>query len=197
MKALIQIHHKALSLDHPDQLQAQAVARTLALKNPTLTDYDNAYSRFVGGLGSDFPFPDVTTYHGWSSCHNALKDIEVPYISINAADDPIVHRVPVDGGDDNPYVVMTLTSQGSHLAWYQNATEKWITRPILEWLQTFGEHVLPDPARCGIPLHVDDDGYVREVGNHNLGCKECEGGGVVEGNIDWLEVYMKTGTLPY
>lgn len=196
MRALIQIHHKALSLDPPDQPLPQAVARTLALKHPTLTDYDSAYSRFVGGEGPGFPFPDVNAYYNWASSHDVIKDIKVPFLTINAADDPIVQHVPVDGGD-NPFVVTVLTSQGSHLAWYESADEKWTTRPVMEWLQTFGEYVVDNSRKLRSVLYVDEKGYVREEGKDELGCRECDGGGTIEGNVDWLQMFIKTGTLVY
>jgi predicted alpha/beta-fold hydrolase len=43
----------------------------------------------------------------------------VPLLAINAKDDPIVHKNPLDCGL-NPYVALAITKQGGHLGWFKD-----------------------------------------------------------------------------
>ena len=57
--------------------------------------------------------------------------------------------------------------------------ERWIRKPVVEWIRAVGEDMVVDTGR-GRPLH-EVDGFLKEVGRDDIGCKEVEGGGHVVG----------------
>jgi predicted alpha/beta-fold hydrolase len=180
---LVARHAKSFAED-PEHRVAQAALLTLALKAPTLETFDDTFTRVAGGAAPVFPFATADDYYRWASSHNVVKDIRVPYLAINAADDPVVRHVPMDGGG-NGLVVMELTTGGGHLGWFQASSEhgdRWTTKPVLEWFKLVGEDLVHETTRRGSPLYVDKHGYIKEEGNPLLGCKEVDGGGVTNRN---------------
>jgi len=59
-----------------------------------LKDVDQAMTRFIGASSPPFPFESADAYYVWASSHHELPKIRVPFLPINAADDPIVGFVP-------------------------------------------------------------------------------------------------------
>ncbi|KAF9464677.1 AB-hydrolase YheT [Collybia nuda] len=179
---LLKRHLHALQAD-PEHRVAKAIPLTLELKNPTLEKFDDTFTRVAGGSAPIFPFATAHDYYRYSSSHYVVKDIKVPFLAINAADDPVVRNVPMDGGG-NGLVVMELTNSGGHLGWFQAGAgfvDRWTTKPVLEWLELVGEYLVPEMGNPA-PLFVDDNGYIKESGRLQLGCKEIEGGGIINGN---------------
>jgi predicted alpha/beta-fold hydrolase len=171
MQNVIKRHAGALSKD-PDTLMTKRVTAILAMKYPRGDEVDHIMMRFVGGTFP--PFESAEAYYVCASSHKVLGDIRVPFLCINSADDPIVRTVPEDGAG-NGYVVMSLTSGGGHLGWFEASdrlgeARSWIKKPVLEWLRTFGEDVVHEGQR-GRPLH-EVDGFLKEVGRDNIGCRE-------------------------
>ncbi|KAJ6531850.1 AB-hydrolase YheT [Mycena capillaripes] len=180
--ALIRHHYKPLALDKPDHPVAAAVHRFLAVKNPTIADFDDTFTRFVGGESPTFPFPSVLSYYSWASSGHFVQDIEVPFLAINASDDPVIRYVPFDDGG-NKFVITALTHKGGHLGWFETSRKRWTTRPVLEWLQLVGRDIVHDErGRDCLSLYMDDAGYVRALGNDKLGCKAVGNGGLINGN---------------
>jgi hypothetical protein len=98
-------------------------------------------------------------------------------------------------GDGNGLVVMKLTTGGGHLGWFQaglDLGDRWTTQPVLEWFKLVGEDLVHDLASRGLPLYVDDNGFLKQEGSLLLGCKEVDGGGVTDGKGD-LDVGMLQG----
>lgn len=175
---------------HIDRLRetpetAQALYSTLALKYPTLREFDDTFTRNVGDTSAPFPFPTVGEYYLWGSSDYVVKDIKVPFLSINSRDDPVVIHSPMNG-DGNPYVIMGLTKHGGHLGWFQGGkkkTERWITKPVIEWLQLMGEEVVHGKLKVAA-VRQDESGYLKEEGKDHLGCKELEGDEkLIDGNV--------------
>lgn len=181
---LVKRHQNAL-VAKPSGRILEAMAAVLALKNPTLRDFDHHFSRIASGPPPSFPYASAEAYYDGQSSHHAVKDVHVPFLSINAADDPIVQSVPMDGGG-NGFVVMALTPGGGHLGWFQSGVlwreiNRWTTQPVLEWMRMAGEMVVGDTCICR-PLQIDTDGWIKEQGIDYLGCKLVEGGGTIDGN---------------
>jgi len=181
LQNVLKRHHKALTLD-PEHFVGQAAAKAVALKNPTLEEFDDSFTRIAGGPSPVFPFPSSKEYYRSMSSHHILKDVRVPFLAISAADDPIIRHVPVDGGG-NPFVVMALTSGGGHLGWFQaggkDYVDRWTTRPVLEWLRLMGDDAVHNPR--GRKVFVDEEGWLREEGQPHLGCLELFEEGVIDG----------------
>ena len=185
LRKLVKKHFKALIQD-PEHMVAKAANAVLSLDSPTLQEFDDTFTKIAGGPAPHFPFPDVNAYYKWGSSHNMVQHIKVPFLAINAGDDPVVTSAPMDGGG-NGLVVMELTKGGGHMGWFQASpgkVDRWTTKPVLEWLKLFGRDVVHDPKPRGRPLFVGEDGFLREEGVDNLGCKEIEGGGLLNGNVD-------------
>ncbi|KAK0459701.1 Alpha/Beta hydrolase protein [Desarmillaria tabescens] len=182
---LVKRHQTAL-LAKPNDRILEAMAAVLALKNPTLRDFDHAFSRIASGPPPSFPYVSAEAYYDGQSSHHAVKDIHIPFLSINSADDPIVRSVPMDGGG-NGFVMMALTPGGGHLGWFQSGASwqelnRWTTQPVLEWMRMAGEMVVGDICKSR-PLQVDADGWIKEQGVNHLGCKVAESGGTIDGNV--------------
>ncbi|KAF9480145.1 AB-hydrolase YheT [Pholiota conissans] len=179
---LLKRHLHVISQD-PDHYVAQAAENALKLKNPTLEDFDQAFTRVGGGPPPNFPFPDSEAYYIWGSSHKIVSKITVPFLAINAADDPVVRHVPMDG-EGNGLVVMELTTGGGHLGWFQQGpgyVDRWTTKPVLEWLKLVGDDVAYDPKPKGLPTYTDKDGFLREEGRPEIGVKVVEEG-VIDAN---------------
>jgi len=176
-------HLNALIAD-PNHHVAKAANEALKLKNPTLEKFDDTFTRIAGGPSPHFPFEDADAYYVWGSSHKVVGQIKVPFLAINSADDPVVRHVPMDGAG-NGLVAMELTKGGGHLGWFQAGpgyVDRWTTKPVLEWLKLVGKDLVHDPKPKGLPLFVDEDGFLRERGREVYGCKVIEGGGLIDGN---------------
>ncbi len=115
-----------------------------------------------------------------------LPDVRVPLLALNAADDPIVQKVPDDV--DNPSVVLAVTPGGGHLGWFETGKDgpgsvsRWITKPVIEWLRLVGEDLVLE--RKTKEVYVSEDGFFKESGRDDIGCKVIDGGGLVEDTAD-------------
>ncbi|KAJ7582736.1 Alpha/Beta hydrolase protein [Mycena floridula] len=182
--ALVKRNIVPLTAD-PEHRTAKAVPFAMSLKNPTLRDFDHAFTRWAGGAPPIFPFESAEKYYEWASSHYVVKDITVPFLAINAADDPVVRYAPMDGAG-NGLVVMVRTAGGGHLGWFQDdgtRLGRWTTKPVLEWLQLVGRDLVQDDnSTKPRPLYVDEEGFLTEVGREQLGCKVIDGGGLIDGN---------------
>ena len=163
-----------------DERIAEALLKGLALKSPTLEDFDDTFTRVAGGSSPPFPFASATDYHNWASSHKVLGDIRIPFLAINAADDPVVRDVPMDAAG-NGWVTLALTCGGGHLGWFEPAptggVQRSIKKPVLEWLKVTGEQIVYGGERG--PELYELDGFLKERGRDHLGIKEIDGGGLV------------------
>ncbi|KAG6835449.1 hypothetical protein H0H93_001371 [Arthromyces matolae] len=186
-QSLLRRHEKELQADL-EHIATRVVPSTLALLNPTLEQVDDIFTRVAGGPAPTFPFSTVDEYYRWGSSHNVVQKIGVPFLAINADDDPIVSHVPMDDGG-NGLIVMGLTRSGGHLGWFQagldgsgSFVDRWSTKPVLEWLKLTGEDIVHSTATPSRRLYVDEEGWLREEGTYMLGCKMIAEGGVFNGN---------------
>ncbi|OJA21619.1 hypothetical protein AZE42_01663 [Rhizopogon vesiculosus] len=175
--------HVATFAKDPDHDVAKAAAVTIGLAKPTITMFDEHFTRIGGGSSPPWPFASANDYYEYASSHNVLSRVRIPLLAINAADDPVVQDVPMDAGG-NGWVVMALTPYGGHLGWFESdegwgRVRRWITRPVLEWLRATGTDLIR-PAPHWRPLH-EDGGFLKEVGIDRLGCKELDGSSIIVG----------------
>ncbi|KAI0709091.1 AB-hydrolase YheT [Earliella scabrosa] len=182
LQNLVARHRDALAR-FPDSPLWKAVETSLPDKNMALADFDNTITRLAGGSSPPFPFATARDYYTAASSHTLLGDIRVPFLAVSAADDPIASSVPI-GVTDNGWVILAVTKGGGHLGWFEagqrfGTLERWIRKPVVEWIRAVGEDMVVDTGR-GRPLH-EVDGFLKEVGRDDIGCKEVEGGGHVVG----------------
>lgn len=169
LQQMIRLNKDGLTADsaHP---MATVVPKVLALKNPTLDLVDFTFTSKVGAPYAPFPFPTAQDYYRWGSSHHFLPKIGVPCLAINAVDDPVVRDVPIASG--NGWAVMVLTRFGGHLGWWSNKRNRWIAKPVLEWMQATGVGMV-HPERAARRI-LEVEGWLREEGNDVLGCKVVE-----------------------
>ncbi|PCH38245.1 AB-hydrolase YheT [Wolfiporia cocos MD-104 SS10] len=167
----------------PDHPLTKAVPGVMAAKSLTLSKFDNTITCIGGGSSPPFPFPTCWDYYAWASSHEMLAKVRVPFLALNAEDDPIVQVLPVEAGG-NPYVAFAVTEKGGHLGWFEAGksigdVRRWVSKPVVEWLKAVGEGLAAQDRQIQ-PTHVVD-GFLKEVGRDDIGCKEVEGGGHVIG----------------
>jgi len=186
-------HHSKVFLEHPDPDHPICVAarKVMTLKSPTLDEFDNTFTCIGGGPPPHFPFPNAKLYYKWGSSHKIISQITVPFLALNADDDPIVQFVPMDGCD-NGQVAIGLTKGGGHLGWFQAGAgfvDRWTTKPILEWLKVMGKDVVHDENSFKRPeTFVDENGFLRERGREHLGCKVIDEGELVDETSGYSDV---------
>ncbi|KAM5538983.1 hypothetical protein V8D89_007206 [Ganoderma adspersum] len=182
LQNLVARHKDALS-KFPESMLWRSFQAHLPKKDMTLMQFDDAITRLAGGPSPPFPFASARHYYVAGASHNVLDDIRVPFLAISAADDPIASSIPI-GETDNPLVAIVVTNGGGHLGWFEagktfGTLERWIRKPVLEWIRAISEHLVVE-GDLGKPLH-EVDGFLKEVGRDDIGCKEVEGGGHVVG----------------
>lgn len=108
------------------------------IANPNLTiyEFDTLITSKCGG------FTSTEQYYRSQSPKNFVGNIRVPFLSINALDDPIAtsRGIPLDVVQKNPNIVFALTRHGGHLGWFAGpfsfiTKKRWVVRPIIEWLK--------------------------------------------------------------
>jgi len=176
-------HVESLS-KFPEAPMTAAVPTVVAMHRPLLTEFDQAMTRLCGGSSPPFPFPSARDYYVWASSHDLLPKIRVPLLAINAADDPLVPRLPVDTDRYalSPWVAFSVTEEGGHLGWFEQTShfgvKRWISKPVTEWMRLMGD-VMMDTRRMK-PLR-QIDGFMKEEGRDDIGYQRVEGGGHVVG----------------
>ncbi|KAH9944761.1 AB-hydrolase YheT [Amylocystis lapponica] len=174
--------HAHIASAFPAHPFSAALPRALAMRSPVLEDFDNAVTRIGGGPSPPFPFATARKYYVWASSDRKLRDVRVPLLALNAADDPIVQVVPVDAG--NGWVVIGVTKGGGHLGWFEaggRRVKRWMSRPVVEWIRAVAEDLVVEGLEGRVkPLH-EVDGFLKEEGRDDIGCKVADGGGHVVG----------------
>lgn len=169
---ILKKHTTPLTRD-PNLAIAEAATRACALSWPTVETFDQVFTRIGGGSSPPWPFASAFEYYEHASSHRVLGSIRIPFLSINAIDDPVVQEVPMDT-KENDWVVTILTPNGGHLGWFESddgwgQVRRWVCTPVIEWLRATGEDICRD--RRNIKKLQEVDGLLTEVGSERLGCK--------------------------
>lgn len=103
-----------------------------------ISDFDNEYT------APFFGFDTGKDYYRTASSVNLLMNIRTPTVIVNSLDDPIVGKgcIPYLEAYKNPYVILTTTSLGGHLGWFQPGTDnRWSSKAIAQFFKVFDEKV--------------------------------------------------------
>lgn len=164
----------------------------LGLKKPTLLEIDTNLTRVFGGSNPPFPFKTVDDYLEWSQSFQALRTIRVPFLALNAEDDPVVGYNPTSEAQHSSTCALAITRRGGHLGWFHDAVnpfsstppDRWVRIPVLEFLRAAAEDYIPDPG-LGPPSRdeaiVERDGWVLARGRDNVGYKIVGEGELIYG----------------
>lgn len=94
--------------------------------------------------GPMFQYKDATDYYTDASPKNRILGIRTPFISINAADDPIVGGtcIPEDLIESNPFTMILKTNIGGHLGYFKDIYgQRWYSRPVTKFFKSFHENI--------------------------------------------------------
>jgi len=179
----------------PDNNPLSALLPELyGMKSPTIYEVDNVLTRRVGGSPPDFPFPSMTEFYGWASCHNVLGNVRVPLLNINARDDPIVGHFPYDVGN-SAYTALAMTPGGGHMGWFESdgsntmwGVRIWYIQSVMEWLRAVGEDLVEPEEPTFLPIEVAN-GWTREAGLDHLGCMVVPDVEVKEDRLDASDLH--------
>jgi len=155
------------------------IEHILKMRAPTLKDFDHHVTCYMGGRGAQFPIASGDDYYTVSSGHHLVHKIKIPFLALNASDDPIVAEIPFDDIARSTHVVQLVTPYGGHLGWFEGAKDKlgnpparWVRKPVLEWLQATGEDLIEgefdSPGRSRV---AGENGFWHEQGRPEVGYK--------------------------
>lgn len=115
----------------------------------TLYEFDTVVTSRLGGFAS------TEDYYRSQSPRMFAHGIKVPFLALNAVDDPIATQngIPLEAASCNPNLMFALTRHGGHLGWFEGLLsfhhkKRWVTKPIIEWLLAI--HAA-DPTPLGHP----------------------------------------------
>ena len=177
LKSLVHRHIDSIR-QFPDSRFAQALPALMSHERLTMRQFDELISVHSAGSSPPFPFDDAWAYYAYSSSHDKLDTIRIPFLALNSHDDPIAHCAPQDY-DRNEWFTLVVTRGGGHMGWFQSggAADRWARQPALEWFKVTGEDIQLEPRKAkSIEWR---DGWLVEVGNDQLGCQEIEDGGTI------------------
>ncbi|CAD7705102.1 unnamed protein product [Ostreobium quekettii] len=135
--------HVALFRGHAEEHRIQA-----ALNAQTVRDFDDAITRV------SFGWPSVDAYYRASGSCNKISGIQVPFLCLQALDDPIAVKeaIPYDQLKANTNCTLVLTPTGGHLGWVQATAPfgaPWSDVAAVEWLVSVLQELEDrDTARC-------------------------------------------------
>ena len=145
-------------------------------------------------------FDSVETYYRSQSGKNYVDSIRVPFLSLNAQDDPVIPftAIPAGSASVNPYLFFASTRHGGHLGWFQNLSfyhkKRWSVKVIIEWLLAVHE-ADPKPrsySNVQVPkLPKVGDEMVKDPTNPLCGFQEV-GDEIVHGGQDFSEASALT-----
>lgn len=184
--ALLKSHMPSIEKMEGSLLKGEA-PKALALKNPTMREVDEHMVRVAGGSSPQFPFPSADAYYAWAGSHHKVPGIRIPFLAINSLDDPIVAEIPFEICSQNPWVCLVTTQHGGHLGWFEGGLlqregtppQRWIKKPVLEWLA--GAMDIVDHLGAGSGTDVGNpreikEGFVVETGRPFVGYRVIRSG---------------------
>lgn len=134
LRSLLYTHRHAFEKDPSSPIRGPRL-ETLFRKNlVSLRAYDELITTKLYG------FHSADDYYATISSIRFISKIRVPFLSLNAMDDPIVgaNTLPICEALTNPWTVLARTGKGGHLGWYERAPDgslrRWYVAPVYEFL---------------------------------------------------------------
>lgn len=114
-------------------------------------------------------------YQDASTAHRLGREMGVPFLALNAEDDPVcaVRGVPVEAVRENDNLFFAITDEGGHLAWCKGwwpTGASWVEAPTCDFLASVAQWERDHPRPID-PVHAVEVGdspveTVRHVGDH-------------------------------
>ncbi|KAF2688915.1 AB-hydrolase YheT [Lentithecium fluviatile CBS 122367] len=88
-------------------------------------------------------YPTQGAYYRDAASVDAVLAIKIPFLAINAEDDPISQdsAIPYEEFKQNPYTVLCTTNWGGHLSWFQLGGKRWFATAISAFLTKMHDEV--------------------------------------------------------
>ncbi|KAI0379904.1 AB-hydrolase YheT [Hypomontagnella monticulosa] len=164
---------RTLSMRHKEELDKYTNIDTESLfKLKYLYEFDRAYQCPTWG------YPTEEAYYRDASSSDSLLAVRIPFLGINAVDDPIASNlsIPYAEASTNPYTVLCTTSLGGHLGWFEIGGGRWHGKPICNFLNHMAFEVdldsIDDKAKgtriSGNPKHGTNYDPIRRKMHVNL-----------------------------
>ncbi|CAG9983584.1 unnamed protein product [Clonostachys byssicola] len=143
MKSLMHVHRKELKM-----------FTNLDTSTTEKIRYLNEFDREV--QCPTWGYPTEYAYYRDASSVDAVLSIRVPFLAINATDDPIAVKeaLPYEEFRQNPDTVLLTTSLGGHLCWYETGGGHWHTRVVANFLNELAFHTDLDNLKPGLTTPV-------------------------------------------
>ncbi|KAH8826845.1 AB-hydrolase YheT [Flagelloscypha sp. PMI_526] len=170
LQKLAKRHYKSL-LRHANPVVIEACEKVVALKDPTIEEFDDILTVVAGGPAPRWPYATAEDYYQDNSASKLLGQIRVPFLGLNAADDPIVRDLSIVNCE-NPWTIMAMTPGGGHLGWFEaplasnpKQPSRWFTKPILEWFKR---------DNVAGKIVEDEEGWLRDAERPGIAVRELE-----------------------
>jgi predicted alpha/beta-fold hydrolase len=118
---------KQLMVAHQKELSAYTSLDLEAIQNVTyLNEFDGVVQCPTWG------YPTVSSYYRDASSVDAVLSIRIPFLAIQALDDPIAVKeaLPYEEFRLNPNTVLLTTSLGGHICWFETGGGRWHPKPV-------------------------------------------------------------------
>ena len=132
---------KTLFFKHPEAVKLNpAIDPEAVRKVKYLHDFDRVVQLPMWG------YPTVGTYYRDASSVDSLLRVEIPFLAVHAADDPIavVEAVPKEEFEASSYAVLCETDRGGHLGWFSLRGRRWVLELVIAWLQEMETSIIGD-----------------------------------------------------
>ncbi|KAJ4408187.1 hypothetical protein N0V82_009761 [Gnomoniopsis sp. IMI 355080] len=88
-------------------------------------------------------YPTEGAYYRDASSSDSVLAIRIPYLAIQATDDPIAveQAIPYEEFKANPYTICLTTSLGGHLAFFEPGGGRWHAKPVVNFFRNMAESV--------------------------------------------------------
>ncbi|KAF1952004.1 AB-hydrolase YheT [Byssothecium circinans] len=132
--------------------------KDMLLQNPGVTDekvrackYLFEFDRAV--QAPTWGYPTEGAYYRDAQSVDAVMAIKIPFLAINATDDPIsrIEAIPFEEFRQNPYTILCTTNWGGHLSWFQLGGKRWFATAISDFLMKMNDEIdvdAPLPGRA-------------------------------------------------
>ncbi|KAA1474448.1 AB-hydrolase YheT [Dentipellis sp. KUC8613] len=138
LRNLLSTHREAFkNSPHSSQLGAIFKSRFVTLRQY----HDSVTSLLYGFAGAD-------DYYAQISSARYISKIRIPFLGLNAADDPVTgpDTLPVCDALANPWIVLAQTDKGGHLGWFERGPDgaicKWYVKPVGDFLRAMVDYNL-------------------------------------------------------
>ena len=88
-------------------------------------------------------YPTEEAYYRDASSSDAVLAIRIPFMALQAKDDPIAVEAGIPYGEFalNPYTVLCMTSMGGHLSWFETGGGRWHAKPVSAFLHKLATEI--------------------------------------------------------